>query len=134
MGNKTSFPKICFTYPTMMKLSTVIPYLKKIKKTYESRVTHLLTSADNNIFSPEMLYNLYQEVQIHIAFWYIITNCLGKTKSLGLLKIKVFWNKGYDVVASIHDVTNKILSCGSSFIVDVVILTLLWEKLSWPQF
>ena len=27
--------KICHTYPTMMKLGTVIPYLKKIQKIYE---------------------------------------------------------------------------------------------------
>ena len=39
MENKKFFPKICFTYPTMMKLSTVIPYLKKIQKTCESRGT-----------------------------------------------------------------------------------------------
>ena len=26
------FPKICHTYPTMMKLGTVIPYLKEIQK------------------------------------------------------------------------------------------------------
>ena len=32
-------PKICHTYPTMMKLGTVIPYLKKIHKIYESRDT-----------------------------------------------------------------------------------------------
>ena len=32
-------PKICDTYPTMMKLYTVIPYLKKIQKIYESRDT-----------------------------------------------------------------------------------------------
>ena len=32
-AKKTSFlPKICHTYPTMMKLGTVIPYLKKIQK------------------------------------------------------------------------------------------------------
>ena len=30
-------PKICHRYPTMMKLGTVIPYLKKIQKIYESR-------------------------------------------------------------------------------------------------
>ena len=29
-------PKICYTYPTMMKLSTVIPYLKKIQIIYKS--------------------------------------------------------------------------------------------------
>ena len=32
-------PKICHRYPTMMKLGTVIPYLKKIQKIYESRDT-----------------------------------------------------------------------------------------------
>ena len=29
--------KICHTYPTMMKLGTVIPYLRKIQKIYKSR-------------------------------------------------------------------------------------------------
>ena len=32
-------PKICHTYPTMLKFGTVIPYLKKIQKIYESRAT-----------------------------------------------------------------------------------------------
>ena len=36
-----STPKICHTYPTMMKLGTVVPYPKKIKKVYESRDTPL---------------------------------------------------------------------------------------------
>ena len=31
-GQKGPVPNICHTYPTMMKLGTVIPYLKKIKK------------------------------------------------------------------------------------------------------
>ena len=34
-------PKICHTYPTMMKLGTNVPYLKKIQKIYESRDTPL---------------------------------------------------------------------------------------------
>ena len=42
-----------------------------------------------------------------------------------LLKITVFWNKGYDVIIYVHDVTNKILSRDSNFIVDVVM---------WPKF
>ena len=37
----------------------------------------------------------------------------------GLLKITVFWNKGYDVIISVDDVTNKILSRDSNYIVDV---------------
>ena len=28
--------KICHTHPTMMKLGTLIPYLKKIQRLYES--------------------------------------------------------------------------------------------------
>ena len=28
-GKKTPFPKICHTYPTMMKLGTILAYLKK---------------------------------------------------------------------------------------------------------
>ena len=43
----------------------------------------------------------------------------------GLLETKVFWNKGYDVIILDHDVTNKILSHDSNYIVDVVI---------WPKF
>ena len=34
-----ALPKICHTYPAMMTLGTVISYLKKIKKIYESRET-----------------------------------------------------------------------------------------------
>ena len=38
-GGGVPLPKICHTYPTVMKLGTVIPYLKKIQKIYESRDT-----------------------------------------------------------------------------------------------
>ena len=33
------FTKVCHIYPTIMKLATVIPYLKKIEKIYESHDT-----------------------------------------------------------------------------------------------
>ena len=39
-AKKASLPKICYTYPTMMKLGRVLPYLKKIQNIYESRDTH----------------------------------------------------------------------------------------------
>ena len=45
--------------------------------------------------------------------------------TLGLLKIKLIWNKGYDIIISVHDVTNKILSRDPNYIVDVVM---------WPKF
>ena len=44
-AKKPPFPKICYTYPTMMKLGTVVLCPKKIQKIYESRDTSLLTSA-----------------------------------------------------------------------------------------
>ena len=34
------FPKICHTYPVMMNLGTVIPYLEKIQKIYQLRDAH----------------------------------------------------------------------------------------------
>ena len=43
----------------------------------------------------------------------------AKMASPGLLKITVFWNKDYDVIISVDDVTNKILSRDSNYIVDV---------------
>ena len=39
---------------------------------------------------------------------------------LRLLKIKVNRNKGCDVINSVHDVTNKILLCDSSYILGMV--------------
>ena len=46
----------------------------------------------------------------------------AKIATLDLLKIRVFGNKGYNVIIFVHDVTNKILSRDSSYIADVVIL------------
>ena len=40
-GKKAPLPKICHTYPTMMKLEKVKPYLKKFQALYESRETPL---------------------------------------------------------------------------------------------
>ena len=48
-----------------------------------------------------------------------------KMATPGLLKITVFWNKGYDVIIHVDDVTNKILSHDSNYIIDV---------LMWPKF
>ena len=38
-AKRPPLPKICHTHPTMIKLGTVIPCLKKIQKIYESRDT-----------------------------------------------------------------------------------------------
>ena len=46
-------PKICITYPTMIKLGTVLTYLKKIQKNM-NYVIHPLISAETSIFLPEI--------------------------------------------------------------------------------
>ena len=57
----------------------------------------------------------------------------------GLLQITVFWNEGYDVITSVDDVTNKILSRDSDHFVmcscekNLVTVVFLWEKLSQLQ-
>ena len=49
----------------------------------------------------------------------------AKMATPGPPKIAVFWNKGYDVIISVDDVTNKILWYDSNYIIDVFI----WPKL-----
>ena len=38
----------------------------------------------------------------------------------GFRKSKVFWKKGYNIIISTNDITNKILSRDSNYILDVV--------------
>ena len=49
----------------------------------------------------------------------------AKMATLGLLKIKLLWNNGYDAKIFVQDVINKILSRESNYIVDLVM---------WPKF
>ena len=44
-----------------------------------------------------------------------------KLATLGLLKIKLFGNKGYDVIIAVHGVISKVLSRDSNYIGEVVI-------------
>ena len=145
VAKRPLLPKIYHTYATMMKLGTVIPYLKKIQKIYQVHDTPPQFHRQQHFFTRNKQILLYQELQIQIAFWYIISNSFNfswvleiflinlviilmmsaKMATPGLLKITVFWNKGYDVIISVDDVTNKILSRDSNYIVDVFM---------WPKF
>ena len=49
----------------------------------------------------------------------------AKMATLGLLKMTVFWNKGYGVIIYILEVTNKLLLRDSNYIVDMIM---------WPKF
>ena len=48
----------------------------------------------------------------------------AKMATLAFSKIKVFWNKVYDVIIFVYDVAKQILSPDSSCIVDLI----MWSK------
>ena len=130
VGAKTSpFPKICHLYPTMMKLATVIPYLKqkKISMTWHTSWVQLtspfFTRNEQNLLYQEMLLEFLN----NFFFINMVTILMmsAKMTTPGLLKIKVFWNNGFEVIISVNDVIKKILSSDSNYSVDVVM---------WPKF
>ena len=49
----------------------------------------------------------------------------AKIPTQKLLKLTAFWNKGFDVIISVDDVTNKSLWHDSNYIVDLFM---------WPMF
>ena len=131
-----ALPKICHTYPAMMKLGTVIPYLKKIKKIYESRETPL-EFCWHQYFSPETTIFCYikkYRYRLHFDTWFLtLLTCIESLKivlinmvTMLMMSVKMdtpglFWNIVYDVINYVHDVINKFLSRDSNYIVDVVI-------------
>ena len=111
-----------------------------------NHVTHPLSSADISIFSPEISkfcyikkyrYRLHFGTQFRIFLAFIessrvfliklviILMMSAKMATPDLLIIMIFWNKGYDVIILVDDVTNKFLSRDSNYIVDVFM---------WPKF
>ena len=139
-AKRLPLPKICHTYPTMMKLCTVMPYLKKIQKLYH--VTHPMSPANISSFLLEIskfgcikkhIYRLHfdtkslilltflESLKIVLTKKVIILMMSAKMATPGLLKITGFRNKGYDVIIYVHDVTNKILSRDSNNVVNAVI-------------
>ena len=117
-------PKISHTYPTMKKLGTVVPYLKKIQNIYESCDTPIGLWWHQHFFTGNQQILQYQEIQIYIALLYIFSSSfnfcwffliimvailmmLAKIASLGLLKIKVFRSKVYGVTISVKTSRTK---------------------------
>ena len=132
LGQKGPPPLKSVTHILQWCNLAVIPYLKKIQKTKESREIPL-----------EICW--HQEIHIQITFWDIISIFFNffelikivlinmvptlmmsaKMATLGLLKIKVFWNKLYYVITSVSDFNTKILSHDSNYKEDMVM---------WPKF
>ena len=67
-----------------------------------------------------ILLTFLESLRIGLIKKVIILMMSAKIATPGLLKITVFPNKGYDVIISVHHVTNKILSRDSNYNVDVV--------------
>ena len=109
-----------------------------------NHVTHL-TSADISLFSPEfskfcyikkcryrlhfsseflILLAFLESLMIYLINLVIILMMSAEMAAPGVIKITVFWNKCYDIIISIDDVTIKILSHDSNYIVDVF----MWRK------
>ena len=71
---KAPLPEICHTYPTLMKLGTVIPYLKKVRKNI-NHVTQLRSYADISIFSTEICIFCYikkYKYRLHFNVYFLI--------------------------------------------------------------
>ena len=111
-----------------------------------NQVTHPMSPNDISNFSPEIskiynikkyMYRLHFDTNFLIVLAFLeslrivlikkVTSLMmsAKMATPGLFKIKIFWNKGYDVIIYVHDITNKILSRDSNYIVHVVM---------WPKF
>ena len=108
-------------------------------------MTHSLSSAEIRIFSMKIRifccirkyrswFHFNTCFLIRLIFFeflkVVIINMLtilmrsAKLTTLGFLKIKVFWNKGYDDIIFVHDVISKIFSLDSIYILDSV----MWSK------
>ena len=106
-----------------------------------NHVTQPLGSAGISIFSPETsklcyikkyryrlhfdvqftsLLNFFESLKIVLINMVATLMMSAKMSTLGLLKEKIFWNKGYDDIIYVQGVINKILSCDLYNIVDVV--------------
>ena len=101
-------------------------------------MTHPLSSAHISTFSAEIskfcyryilhfnkqfliFLTLFDPLKVVLINMVAILMMSAKLATLGLFKIKLFRNKGYDVITSVHDVINKILSCNSNHIVYLAI-------------
>ena len=76
---------------------------------------------------------------LNVVLIKVITSLMISTKydTESILKVTVFWNKGYDVIVLVYHVTNKVWSRDSIYVVDVAMwpkvpktLVFLWETLS----
>ena len=109
-----------------------------------NHVTYPMSTADISNFSPEIskfcytkkcMYRLHFDTKFLFFLTFLESLKIILIKQVTILmipakmvipglKITLFWSKGYEVIIYVHDVTSKILSRDSNYIVDVV----MWRK------
>ena len=114
------FPKICHTYPTIMKTDTLPKEDPEISKVWALMISAFFHRKPANFaisINTDIEWILYIISNCFTFFWIFKVNMVtilimsAKIATVGLLKTKVFWNKGYDIIITVHDLINKILSC-----------------------
>ena len=100
-------------------------------------MTHPLDSAEISIFIGNQQILLYQEIQIQIAFWYIVSNSFNfleplkivliNTATILMISAKMVTSQllAGDVITFVYDFINENSSRDSNYTVDVVM---------WPKF
>ena len=104
---KDLLPNICHTYPTMMKVGTVIPFLKKIQKKYKLfgrpvefyRHQHFSSEIGNFCYVKKYRYRLHlipillhfsESLKVALLKMVAILIVSAKLETIGLLKIRYF--------------------------------------------
>ena len=133
-GQKDPLHEICYTCSIILKLGTVMLYLREIKNIKNIYITWHNPSAEIGFFRQKLanfaIWRITSKNSILINFYFFLI------ESWKVLEIWIISNKIYGVMISVHDVTNKILSCNSNYVVKVFMwpnlltLALLWEKVS----
>ena len=118
---KIPLPKICYTYPTIVKLAKLTLYLGKTKTIYKSCDIPFKFSwhphfSPNNCnfcyikkYIPKLYFNSFFRIllsfiessKVPLINMIAILMMSAKFTTPGLLKIKVFWNQDYHVMNSV---------------------------------
>ena len=71
-----------------------------------------------------MLLTFFESLKIFLINMVTIFMMSAKMTTLSFLEIKIFWDEDYGTIISVHDVTNKILTCHSNY----VVVSVMWPK------
>ena len=86
-----------------------------------SRNTDIDSILMHNLY---FFFNFFGFLKVFLINVVVILIMSVKVTTLGLLKINIFWNRGYSIINFAQDITHKILSRNSNHVVDVV----MWRK------